>query len=101
MSDSASKGSVLEKKQQVIVSANDIDVAAGVIADDDDEPIDPEVARRLRRKIDLHILPLMMGESLSVPAVDYGGVLIVIHSALLVKFDESFGDVFGSRLIVK
>ena len=35
---------------------------AAMIASDDDSEIDPEVADRLRRKIDRHIMPLMMSE---------------------------------------
>lgn len=62
MSDSASKASVPDTRKPVIFSMNDIDAAAQVVSEDDDEPIDPEVAKRLRKKIDRHLLPLMMRE---------------------------------------
>lgn len=39
-----------------------VDEAALVVSGTDEDEIDPEVADKLRRKIDRHILPLMMRE---------------------------------------
>ncbi|KDR73634.1 hypothetical protein GALMADRAFT_251402 [Galerina marginata CBS 339.88] len=50
---------ISEKKGGVphpVVHLQDVDVAAGL---DSDTPLDPEVAARLRRKIDWHLMPLM------------------------------------------
>lgn len=40
-----------------------VDEVALVGSGTDEDEIDPEVAYKLRRKIDRHILPLMMSES--------------------------------------
>ncbi|TFK76190.1 MFS general substrate transporter [Pluteus cervinus] len=59
--DSRSDHSSREKQevvQNATVSGVDVDVAAH-IADGDDVPMDAQVALRLRRKIDRHLLPLM------------------------------------------
>lgn len=39
-----------------IVKLEDVDVAAAL---DSDKPLEPEVAAKLRRKIDYHLMPLM------------------------------------------
>ena len=44
-----------------VIRKDDADAIARTASVEDDEPIDPEVADKLRRKIDRHILPLMMG----------------------------------------
>ncbi|PFH54129.1 hypothetical protein AMATHDRAFT_38116 [Amanita thiersii Skay4041] len=41
------------------LDAQDVDVAAQLAAGSGDAPLDPVVATRLRRKIDLHLMPLM------------------------------------------
>ncbi|KAF8350493.1 major facilitator superfamily domain-containing protein [Amanita rubescens] len=42
-----------------VFRSEDVDVAAHLAAGTDDEPLDPKEAARLRRKIDMYILPLM------------------------------------------
>ncbi|KAH8814585.1 major facilitator superfamily domain-containing protein [Flagelloscypha sp. PMI_526] len=48
-----------EKHPHVEVSTREVDTAAALVAGHD-EPLDPAEALRVRRKIDRHILPLMM-----------------------------------------
>ena len=62
MSTNASrKGSTSDNEKEFVTGRSTVDEAA-MIASDDDSEIDPEVADRLRRKIDRHIMPLMMSE---------------------------------------
>ncbi|KII85708.1 hypothetical protein PLICRDRAFT_178743 [Plicaturopsis crispa FD-325 SS-3] len=49
----------LDEKQGVAVSTAQVDTAAELVAGGSDEPLDPAEALRLRRKIDIHILPMM------------------------------------------
>ncbi|KAK2466721.1 hypothetical protein APHAL10511_000979 [Amanita phalloides] len=43
----------------LVYRVEDVDVAAHLAAGTDGEPLDPKVAVRLRRKIDMHLMPLM------------------------------------------
>jgi len=51
-----SKGSsdVLETQQE-----SNVDVSAHLVAGDDGAPITPEESKRIRRKLDLHLLPIL------------------------------------------
>lgn len=66
MSTSSSrKGSTSRSQDEKIFVTEPatVDEAALVVSGADEDEIDPEVADKLRRKIDRHILPLMMRES--------------------------------------
>ncbi|KAH7096651.1 MFS general substrate transporter [Auriculariales sp. MPI-PUGE-AT-0066] len=39
--------------------ASDVDVTVALVAGDDGQPISPEDSRRIRRKLDLHLLPVL------------------------------------------
>jgi hypothetical protein len=54
--------SIEEKKSKTHVAAFTLDTAA-TLAYTEDTTLTPEEAQKLRRKIDLHILPLMFSES--------------------------------------
>ena len=57
----SSAASETEKKAHLpgaVVNVSDVDVAAR-LASTTETPLDPEVARRLKRKIDMHLMPLM------------------------------------------
>lgn len=54
--------SQLQHEKGFATSLSAVDEAAIVVSGEDDDDIDPEVADKLRRKIDKHILPLMMSK---------------------------------------
>lgn len=45
-----------------VTSTGAIDDAAMLVVADDHDTVDPQAAEKLRKKIDLHLLPLMMRE---------------------------------------
>ncbi|KAJ3808560.1 major facilitator superfamily domain-containing protein [Lentinula lateritia] len=60
MSDSTSYYSNEKKGRALkVVSESDVDIAAQVVSKGDGGELDPQVAKKLLRKIDLHIMPLM------------------------------------------
>lgn len=65
MSTSSSrKGSTSQSQDDKIfvIDPTTVDEAGLVVSSTDEDDVDPEVADKLRRKIDRHILPLMMRE---------------------------------------
>ncbi|TFK22098.1 membrane transporter [Coprinopsis marcescibilis] len=48
-----------ERRNSTIVQARDVDVAAMVMDDNFENDLTPEISEKLRRKIDLHMMPLM------------------------------------------
>jgi hypothetical protein len=43
----------------LIAEVHDVDVTVALVAGDDGERISPENSRRIRRKLDLHLLPVL------------------------------------------
>ncbi|KAF8637407.1 hypothetical protein AX17_002902 [Amanita inopinata Kibby_2008] len=59
MDSSSEKSEKKDAHHGPVFQVQDVDVAAQLAAGYGDEPLDPQIAARLRRKIDLHLLPLM------------------------------------------
>ncbi|KAJ3744969.1 major facilitator superfamily domain-containing protein [Lentinula detonsa] len=83
MSDSTSNHSK-EKQDHPLKAVNesDVDVAAQ-LANGKGEELDPQVAKRILRKLDIHIMPLMCREIVSVPRMTFADKTTLGQSAVL------------------